>query len=212
MNTLLLEKPRVDQRLITLTDLRREDLGMLAQKVSSWQQDPKFMRFLKEKPMSIQQNWTLFQKEMDTPHCVFIWIHLEWVADLVWFLLFHNFDSRDNSLELGFRIDPDDQSRGVCTQAVKKSLKDILSHDGVDRIVWWHSAFNAGSFAVFKKSGFQLEKFVPQQTFLPNLAKITDDFKWMITQSLLDSPNSLLLCPKEQQEILAWLAAHHLSL
>ena len=142
MNTLSQQVPHKIETKIQLTDISREELKDLAEKVTQWQQHAKFMHFLKEKPMNIQQNREIFQKEIDTQHCIFQGIQLEGVSDLVGFLLFHNFDPKDNSVELGFRVDPNNQSKGVCTHAVQASLHKILERKEIDQIVGWHSAFN----------------------------------------------------------------------
>lgn len=206
---------------VSLVELKtRDDLKHLADLVAQWQQNPKFMRFLKETPMTRQENWRIFLREINTEKTKFFGIHLDWVADLVWFLLFHNFDKEKWTLELGFRVDPQNQSKWVCTQAVKQSLHDVLQMQWVQEIVWWHSAWNKWSFNVFKNSGFQLEKFVENQTFLPNMSNIetfmpeilvfTDDFKWRINQVLLKTPEPISLENKEL--ITKWLETHNLSL
>lgn len=195
---------------IGLVEIKRDDLKNLAELVTQRQQNPKFMRFLKEAPMTRQENWRIFLREIDTEKTKFLGIKLDWITDLVWFLLFHNFKEKEWTLELGFRIDPQNQSRWVCTQAVKQSLNKILNIEAIEEIVWWHSAWNKWSFNVFKNSWFQLEKFVANQTFLPNIWEITDDFKRRINQILLESPKALKLENKES--IIKWLEKHNLFL
>lgn len=185
---------------------------MVAKHVTLWQKNPKFMRFLKEKPMSIQENWRILEKEMETENCILQGIQLEGIPDLIGFLLFHNFDKKDNCLEVWFRIDPEDQSKGICTQAVKMALHDILDRKDIETIIGWHSARNTGSFNVFKKSWFQIENFVPKQTFLPNINKVTDDFKRRINKTLAEMTDIINTNPIQAEIIRDGIKKHHLIL
>lgn len=211
MNTTNLPSTHVDTHTISLLPLQRGDLKELAQQVAHWQKNPLFMRFLKEQPMTAQQNLDIFYKDFDTEHCTFSGIQLHTAQDLVGFLLFHNFDERDRSLELWFRVDPENQARGVCTQAVKLYIPEILQNSAITDIVWWHSALNQWSFKVFQRSWFQLEQFVPRQTFLPNIKHLTDDFKWKINQTLLAHPSAVTPDAIERDKIFSGVMQHILS-
>lgn len=186
--------------------MAREDLDGLSVLVSNWQQNNGFMRFLKETPMAPTQNLSILQKEFDTPQSIFKSIKIDGIQDVVWFLLFHCFDATNNEIELWFRIDPLLQHKGICTQAVKESIAEVLSQNDIEHIVWWHSAWNRGSFGVFRKSGFQIVDFVTDQTFLPNIEKTTDDFKWQI------SKGDTQIHPDKKNRIQAWLKKHDLNL
>ena len=83
MNTVLLPSTHVDEHTINLLPLHREDLKELAQQVAHWQKNPLFMRFLKERPMTAQQNLEVFLKDFDTVHCTFRGIQLHTAHDLV---------------------------------------------------------------------------------------------------------------------------------
>lgn len=191
---------------IHIFDITKEDLNDLSTIVSQWQKNQWFMRFLKESPMTPKQNLEIFKKEFDTPHCMIKWIKLDWIKEVVWFLLFHCFNASKNELELGFRIDPLLQQKWICTQTTKDSIVEVLSQDIVSSIVWRHSAFNKWSFGVFRKSWFQIADFIPDQTFLPNLWKITDDFKWQISNK--DTSIDL----NKEEKIKSWLKKHNLIL
>lgn len=191
---------------IHIFDITKEDLNDLSTIVSQWQKTQWFMRFLKESPMTPKQNLEIFKKEFDTPNCRFKSIKIDWVKDQVWFLLFHCFNASKNEIELGFRIDPWLQHKWICTQAVRQSIWEILSTPDISNIVWWHSAWNRGSFWVFKKSWFQIIDFIPDQTFLPNIWKTTDDFQWQI--SIDNTPIEL----DKKPHIQSWLKKHNLIL
>jgi len=199
---------------INIVDLRQEDLGDVASLVAKRQKNPDFMRFLKEQPMTAQQNLELFKKECDSPHTMFKWIHVEWIQDMVGFLLFHCFNPAKNELELGFRIDPLVQKKWICTQAVKASIQEVFSQGFIDGIVGRHSARNKGSFWVFRKSWFQIAEFVPNQTFLPNMGKVTDDFKRHRTRGCLknnDTDTTSIHIHKDKiRQIHTWLQKHDL--
>jgi hypothetical protein len=119
--------------------------------------------------------------------------------------LFHCFDLPKREIELWFRIDPSLQHRGICSQAVKQSIAEVLSQDDIDHIVWWHSAWNTWSFGVFRKSWFKIVDFVPDQTFLPNIGKITDDFKRQISKKAIQTHID------NEDRIQAWLQQHDLN-
>jgi RimJ/RimL family protein N-acetyltransferase len=195
----------IAKKNIVIHDMAREELDGLSVLVSNWQQNNGFMRFLKETPMTPTQNLAILQKEFDIPQSVFKSIKIEGIQDIVWFLLFHCFDAPKKEIELWFRIDPSLQQRGICTQAVKQSIAEVLSQDDIDHVVWWHSAWNRWSFWVFRKSGFQIVDFIPDQTFLPNIGKITDDFKRQI------SKGELQIHPDKKDRIQAWLEQHDLN-
>ena len=168
---------------ITTSDITSSDLLDLSKILSHRQSNPQFMKFLKEQPMTVEQNRLVLQRELESPHCLCKGIHLQGVQDIVWFLLFHCFNPVSKELELGFRVDPLLQKKWICTQAVRQNIVHALAPQEVGHIVGRHSAWNKGSFGVFRKSGFQIVDFVPQQTFLPNLGKTTDDFKRQISKT-----------------------------
>ena len=168
---------QVTKTIINLSEVAKEELLELAEEVSERQKHPKFMRFLKERPMSIKENWQLFLKEKEAKKTFLLKINIDGIKETVGFLLFHNFNPENGSIELGFRVDPKNQSKWICTQAVKQALTHILQKEDINEVVGWHSAFNMGSFNVFKHAGFEIEDFVKKQTFLQNINKITDDFK-----------------------------------
>lgn len=56
---------------IDIQDITKENLRELSYIVSNRQKDKKFMRFLKETPMTPKQNLEIFQKEFDTTNCKF---------------------------------------------------------------------------------------------------------------------------------------------
>ena len=197
---------------INIVDLRQEDLHDVASLVAKRQKTPDFMRFLKEQPMTAQQNLEIFKNEYDSPHTMFKGIHVEWIQDMVWFLLFHCFNASRNELELGFRIDPLLQKKWICTQAVKISIQEVFSQGFVDGIIGRHSAWNKGSFGVFRKSWFRIADFVPEQTFLPNIGKVTDDFKRHIPRGFLNNneadDTNIPIHKDKIHQIHAWLQKH----
>lgn len=197
---------------IQIVDIAKEDLKNLATLVAQRQKTPDFMRFLKEMPMTPKQNLKIFQKESDSPHCMFKWIQIEGITNAVWFLLFHCFNDTTKEIELGFRVDPLLQKKWICTQAVRESIEEILSQTDIESIVWRHSARNTWSFGVFKKSWFQIADFVPQQTFLPNIWATTDDFKRRISRESLLSPNLPQINQEKLPEIQTWLSQHKIHL
>lgn len=175
----------IPQSEINLLDVTEDNLSELAHNISRRQTNHQFMRFLKETPMTVKQNVAILEKELSTPHCVCKWIRINGIQDIVWLILFHCFNADKKELEIGFRIDPLLQQKWICTQAVKASIAHVFSQNKIENIVGRHSAWNAGSFGVFRKSWFELADFVTNQTFLPNIGKLTDDFKWRIRQDML---------------------------
>lgn len=171
-----------------------EEVTDLAASLHTRQKTPDFMRFLKEDPMSIAQNLARLLEEWATPHCQVFWIKCSDLKKHIWMLIFHNFNEHERSLELWFRIDPTYQLRGFCTGAVQESLASILDENvWISKVIWRHSARNKWSFHVFRKSGFHLAWFVPQQTYLPNIQQTTDDFMWCIGRNDWNTNNIITL-------------------
>lgn len=208
MNTLITKD-------INITDIHQDELHDLSVLVANRQKNAEFMRFLKEQPMTAKQNLEIFQKEFDAPHTLFRGIHVEWIQDMVWFLLFHCFNAPKNEIEIGFRVDPLLQKKWICTQAVQESIAEVLAGWTIDTIVGWHSARNRGSFGVFRKSWFELADFVANQTFLPNIGKITDDFKRQISKESHSighaDANSIPIHQEYTQRIHEWLQKHDMQ-
>lgn len=68
------------------------------------------------------------------------------------------FDVENDRLgKVGYRIDPDFWSRGICTEALQRVVKFIFSETKIDRLHAEADAENAASNAVLKKCGFTRE-------------------------------------------------------
>ena len=96
---------------ISTSDITSSDLQDLSKLLSHRQSNPQFMKFLKEHPMTPEQNHAILQRELDSPHCLCKGIHLQGVQEIIGFLLFHCFNPTTQELELGFRVDPSLQKK-----------------------------------------------------------------------------------------------------
>jgi hypothetical protein len=108
------------------------------------------------------------------------------------------FNQESGESEIWFRVNPEQQLHGVCSQAVSLAIKNIFQDNDIKYITGRHSCLNKGSFHVFRKNEFSLERFIPQQTFLPNSKIQTDDFKRKKT-----NPSNNIIIPTKSM-LLSW--------
>jgi RimJ/RimL family protein N-acetyltransferase len=104
------------------------------------------MRFLKEAPLSKQENIDVLEKELETSHAQLFSIQKHSNNEILGILLFHNFNPQENSLELGFRVNPENQQKGICSSAVEKAIQELFTQGNIDKVEGRHSSFNKGSF------------------------------------------------------------------
>lgn len=190
-----------------------QQIDAIAQHVTQRQKTPDFMRFLKEKPMSISENTEVLQKECTGEKNTLFSVTMDGEEKIVWILLFHNFSSEQKSVELGFRMDPELQRKWICTQAVQQAIQEVFADADVECIEGRHSALNKWSFFVFHKAGFSIEKFVPEQTFLQNIEIQTDDFQRIMKRNtqeeeLIDTLHHKKIPIRADDTIKKWLQKH----
>ena len=195
-----------------MKDLTQDTIADMSVKLSDWQKNPQFMRFLKDTPMSPQENIQDLQNKITEEHSVFKLIIEHTKQEIVWFVLFDHFNRDDMSLESYTRVDPNWNNLWIGTQCRKKMIHELLSWTDIQKIVSWHSAWNQWSFIINKRAWFRLVDFVPNNTVLPNIGKITDDFKWEITSQQLHtvSQNILDIEQKNRDIIMQWIHKHNL--
>lgn len=170
----------IDGKDFDIIDLDEHTIQTLAAKLSDRQKDKKFMQFLKDVPMSAKENIGIIEKKLAEQKTIYKIIQEHTQKEIVWCILFDNFDPVHNSLESYTRIDPKLKSKGLGSRCRKKVIADILWGEEIKKIVSWHSARNIWSFCINRNAGFRLTDFVEMQTFLPTIGRFTDDFKWEI--------------------------------
>ena len=195
-----------------MIDLTQDRLADMSTKLSDWQKNTQFMKFLKDTPMSPQENIQDLQTKLTEENSVFKLIIEHTKQEIIWFVLFDHFNSDDMSLESYTRVDPNRNNLWIGTQCRKKMIHELLSWTDIQKIISWHSAWNQWSFIINKKSGFRLTDFAPNQTFLPNIGKITDDFKREIdTQQIHTLPGEIVDMDKKNRDaIMQWIQKHNL--
>lgn len=95
-------------------------------------------------------------------------------------MLLHSF--KHGKIEESIRVAPELQGRGIGTRLKRTSFQETLQERDIHTIISWHSAYNQGTFWTNARCGGTIADFVPDQTFLPNIRCMTDDFKWEITE------------------------------
>ena len=205
-------KIAIQWRNFTMRDLTQDTIADMSAKLSDWQKNPQFMRFLKDTPMSLQENIKILNAKLSEKYSVFKLIIEQTKQEIVWFVLFDHFNRDDRSLESYTRVDPNRNNLWIGTQCRKKMIHELLSWRDIQKIVSWHSAWNQWSFVINKRAWFRLVDFVPNNTVLPNIGKITDDFKWEIDSQQIHtmSRDILDIDQKNRDIIMQWIHKHNL--
>lgn len=194
---------------IEIKELSHNKIKHVASLLTEWQKDSNFNRFLKEVPTNTQWNSNFLTKKMSWELVVAKVAKFSW--EIVGIILLHSFDKKNKSLEGTLRISPDFQRKWFWTDLNKFVINDTLNNNEVDKIVSWHSAWNKWSFFVNKNCWWKIVDFVENQTFLPNIWKVTDDFKWEITK-IIDWKNKdediKNIVIGEKDNIIFWLKKH----
>ena len=162
-----------------ITDVSSKDLHTVAKSLSGWQQTPNFNNFLRETPMTPKENSQFLRQKLATDTS---FIKIARIADrVIGILILHSFDEKNASLEESIRIAPEFSRRGIGTHLKREVFREALKTSGIERIISWHSAWNRGTFTTNRHCDGKILQFVENQTHLPNIGKITDDFQWEIT-------------------------------
>lgn len=203
-------KLHIQWRDFLLQDLSKSNLDTLSKKLSEWQKNENFMRFLKETPMSPSENFAILENKLSDHKNVSKLILQEYQREIVGFVLFDEFDSTQNSLESYTRIDPNLAKIWLGSLCRKMIIENLLLSDAVSKIISWHSARNTWSLCINRNAWFKLIDFEKEKTFLPNIHKFTDDFKWEIEkEDILDS-NKNTIIKTNYNKVIQWLIQHEL--
>lgn len=193
-----------------IQDLDKSNLDKLSQKLSEWQTDEKFMRFLKDTPISPKENFDILESKISDNKNINKLIIQESQKEIVGFVLFDEFDIFQNSLESYTRIDPNIAKIWLWSQCRKMIIENLLLSDYVSKIISWHSARNKASLCINRNAWFKLIDFVEEKTFLPNINKLTDDFKWEIEKEDILNPHKNNIIKANHDRVIKWLIQHEL--
>ena len=82
-------------RVQHINETKDHDVALqdLAQSLTLWQKNKKFMRFLKETPTSLSHNLDILKQQLASEHASLHTIHIPDITIAVGYLLFHCFDS-----------------------------------------------------------------------------------------------------------------------
>jgi len=191
------------------------ELKKIARNLANRQKNDNFVRFLKEKPMSIEENLNRLESKLKNPHAKIFSITTEWENELLWVFFLHNFSAENKSLELWWRINPKKQQKWLWSRSIKQITEKTLSKWEITQIETRHSALNKWSFWTMRNNNFTIDNFIEKQTFLTNSNIRTDDFRWTKSSSekeimtVLDEKKSeLKLNTENNKQILFWLNKH----
>lgn len=195
---------------INIIDLTDNMVPTLSETLSEWQTNEQFLRFIKEKPMSPQENMQVIRRILAEEKAIYKLILEDTQQKIVWCILFDTFETAENSLESYTRIDPNFSKKWFGTQCRRKIISDILLWGDIEKIISRHSARNTASLLINKRAWFRLIDFVPGQTFLPNINKMTDDFKREITKEDIINGTSSEIIKMNADRVNEWLKKHNL--
>ena len=151
------------------------------------------MKFLKDVPMSPRQNQTIIEASLAEEQSIYKVIIDQARQEIIWSVLFDQFNGEDKSLESYTRVDPTCKWGWIGSQCRKAIIAELLSSTDIQKIISRHSARNQWSFIINKRAWFRLIDFVPNKTYLPNIGKITDDFKREISKGQkIQSPGEMI--------------------
>ncbi len=188
-------------RPLDIQDLTQDKVEELSIRLSNRQKDEQFMKFLKDVPMSPRQNQNIIEATLAEEQSVYKVIIDQASQDIIGSVLFDQFNSEDRSLESYTRVDPDCKWGWIGSQCRKAIIAELLSSTDIQKIMSRHSARNQWSFIINKRAWFRLIDFVPNNTYLANIGKITDDFKREITKGQkIQSPGEMI--DREEKNIL----------
>jgi hypothetical protein len=160
--------------------------------------------------MNIEENFSFLKHKMLWEKSRWDIIEISW--KICWILLLHSFDRDEKSFEESVRISPEFQWMWFWTTLKKLVLDEVLSNNtSVEKIISRHSAFNKWTFFTNKNCWWNIVDFVANQTFLPNIWKTTDDFKWEICKVFdwKDRKNDEIFSSLNPENIKDWLKKHN---
>lgn len=207
------------QTIIHIERTSHDMLPEIAQHNEERQKNKEFMRFLKETPQTKNQNLPHLQKLINKQKGA-IFAVLNEDGNIIGSIMINWFNPKNGEAEIWFRVDPNQQLHGVCSQAVALSLEELFLDEEIKSVTGRHSCLNKWSFHVFRKNEFIIEKYVPEQTFLPNIKTLTDDFKRIKanTHSDIIIPKNTLIkqwktihiAKNQEENIKDWLIKHNI--
>lgn len=89
-----------------IIDLTEHTMSDLADKLSDWQKNAQFMRFLKDIPMSPKENLQVIQDKLTETGSIHKLIIQHTKQEIIGSVLFDQFNNEDMSLESYTRVDP----------------------------------------------------------------------------------------------------------
>lgn len=106
----------------------------VAEHVTQRQINKNFMRYLKETPKNLYNNLEYLKKSLDHNKAALFRILDE--NDTVCGIVQTNaFDENTHELEIGFRVDPNNQLRGMCSYAVAQVVNKLFQDKEVKHII-----------------------------------------------------------------------------
>ncbi len=203
-------KINIQWRDFCIEDLDNDNIDKLSKKLSEWQTNESFMRFLKDTPMSPRENFDILKNKLSDSRNVNKLILQKSPKEIMGFILFDEFDSSQNSLESYTRIDPNMTKIWLGSQCRKMIIDTLLLSDSISKIISWHSARNKWSLCINRNAWFKLVDFVKEKTFLPNIHKFTDDFKWEIEKEDILNPHKHGKIKSNHDKVIQWLIQYEL--
>lgn len=203
-------KVNIQWRDFCIEDLNNDNIDKLSKKLSEWQTNERFMRFLKDTPMSPSENFDILQNKLSDTKNVNKILLDENLKQIIGYILFDQFDWSQDALESYTRIDPQFSKLWLGSQCRKMIIDNLLLSDSINKIISWHSARNTSSLCINRNAWFKLIDFVKGNTFLPNINKLTDDFKWEIEKEDIVSPHKNDRIKSNHEKVIQWLIQYEL--
>ena len=196
---------------LNIQDLTQDKVEELSNKLSNRQKDQQFMKFLKDTPMSPQENQNIIETKLTEEGSIHKVIIDQTSQEIIGSVLFDQFHSDDMSLESYTRVDPSYKGGWIGSQCRKAIIAEILSSTDIQKIISRHSARNQWSFIINKRAWFRLLDFIPHQSYLPNIGKTTDDFKREIHKGQRIQPYGEIVAMEQKniQRIMEWIRKHN---
>lgn len=92
---------------LIIKDLSHHDIEKLSSKLSRWQKNQQFMKFLKDVPMSPRENQNIIEGKLAEEHSIHKVIIDKARHEIIGSVLFDQCNNEDMSLESYTRVDPE---------------------------------------------------------------------------------------------------------
>ena len=91
---------------LAIEDITQDQIEELSTILSRWQKNEQFMRFLKDVPMSPEENQNIIEAKLAEEHSIHKVIIDQARQEIIGSILFDQFNGDDMSLESYTRVDP----------------------------------------------------------------------------------------------------------